>query len=167
MAGEMVAAFGAPRKVLAKAAVLARLHIMAKIRVAVNASNHHVGGVLQQCDKGVWQLLAFFSRKLNQAESCYSTFDRKLLVCVAVLSHFWFLVKGWKFLHFDRSQASHTLTVKSVGQVGGATAAAPGLHGIIYFRYPPSSRRGQLASSAADMSGLGCHQMYITGVGNF
>ena len=46
---------------------------------------------------GAWQPLAFFSRKLNVAESRYSTFDRELLACVSTITHFRFLVEGRKF----------------------------------------------------------------------
>ena len=46
---------------------------------------------------GAWQPLAFFSRKLNVAESRYSTFDWELLACVSIIRHFRFLVEGRNF----------------------------------------------------------------------
>ena len=47
--------------------------------------------------QGAWQPLAFFSRKLNMAESRYSMFDRELLSCISTIRHFCFLVEGRKF----------------------------------------------------------------------
>ena len=41
--------------------------------------------------------MAFFSRKLNMAESRYSMFDRELLSCISTIRHFRFLVEGRKF----------------------------------------------------------------------
>ncbi len=97
---EMATAFDGAKSALASSAVLAHPKPGAQISLAVDASNHHVGGVLQQKEGGSWRPLAFFSRKLNHAESRYSTFDRELLACVASIRHFRFLVEGRKFCIF-------------------------------------------------------------------
>ena len=39
----------------------------------------------------------FFSRKLTNTETRYSTFDRELLAVVAALRHFRFLLEGCSF----------------------------------------------------------------------
>ena len=44
-----------------------------------------------------WQPLSFFSRKLTDTETRYSTFYRELLVVVAALRHFRFLLEGRSF----------------------------------------------------------------------
>ena len=81
-----------------------------ELSLAVDASNHHVGAALQQWSPSVeWQPLSFFSRKLTDLEKRYSTFNRELLVRVAILSHFRFLLEGRKFrVLTDHMQATHT-----------------------------------------------------------
>ena len=66
--------------------------------MAVDASTHHVGAALQQRSPGgEWQPLSFFSRKLTDTETRYSTFDRELLAVVSALCHFRFLLEGRSF----------------------------------------------------------------------
>ena len=50
----------------------------------------------QRSPSGEWQPLSFFSRKLTDLETRYRTFNRELLVVVATLRHFWFLLEGRK-----------------------------------------------------------------------
>ena len=88
--------FKKAKTALSDVAALAHPLPGAELSIAVEASNHHVGGVLQQGVKGAWQPLAFFSRKLNMAQSRYSTFDQELLACVSTMRHFRFLVKERK-----------------------------------------------------------------------
>ena len=45
-------------------------------------------GVLQQCIDNVWQPLSFFSKKLSQAVTRFSAFDRDLLAVYATIEHF-------------------------------------------------------------------------------
>ena len=82
---------------LSESAVLAHPQSEPELSLAVDASNHHVGGVLQQKCAAGWQPLAFFSRKLNAAETKYSTLDRELLAYVANICHFRCLVEGRAF----------------------------------------------------------------------
>ena len=75
----MEQAFQKAKVALSKVAILDRLHSEPELSLAVDASDHHVGGVLQQrCGAG-WQPLAFFSKKLNSAMAKSSTLDRELL----------------------------------------------------------------------------------------
>ena len=70
----------------------------AELSLAVDASNHHVGAALQQRSPGgEWQPLSFFSRKLTNTETRYSTFNRELLTVVAALRLFHFLLEGRSF----------------------------------------------------------------------
>jgi len=93
----MAAAFEQAKAALAGAAVLVHPRAEAEISLAVDASDKHVGGVLQQSEGGTWRPLAFYSRKLSAAETRYSTFDRELLACVSEIRHFRFLVEGRSF----------------------------------------------------------------------
>jgi hypothetical protein len=47
--------------------------------LATDASETHMGAVLQQWEKGAWRPLAFYSKKLDKAQAKYSAFDRELL----------------------------------------------------------------------------------------
>ena len=51
--------------------------------VTVDASDLAIGGILEQFTDSLWQPLAFFSRKLQSAQTSYSAFDRKLLASYA------------------------------------------------------------------------------------
>jgi hypothetical protein len=60
----------------------------AELSLATDASDTHIGGVMQQKSGDHWQPLGFFSRKLSDTESCYSTFDLELLAAQAAIKHF-------------------------------------------------------------------------------
>ena len=62
---DMAATFEKAKEALAGAALLTHLQEEAEISVAVNASDHHLGSVIQQlvASRG-WQPLEFFSQKL-------------------------------------------------------------------------------------------------------
>jgi hypothetical protein len=71
----MNSAFEAAKKMLADAACLAHPELHAQLSLAVDASNTHIGAVLQQNTGKGEQPLAFFSRKLDVTQTKYSTFD--------------------------------------------------------------------------------------------
>ncbi len=48
----------------------------AELSLAIDASVTHIGGVMQQKSGDHWRSLGFFSNKLKDMESRYSTFDR-------------------------------------------------------------------------------------------
>jgi cleavage and polyadenylation specificity factor subunit 1 len=90
-------AFEAAKKLLAEAACLAHPEPHAQLYVAVDASDTHIGAVLQQRSGKGDQPLAFFSKKLDQAQSKYSTFDRELLACHEAVRHFRWSLEGRNF----------------------------------------------------------------------
>ncbi len=63
------ATFNKSKQVLAGVVPVAHPAPDAAISVATDASETHIGGVLQQQVRGSWQPLGFFSRKLNVAET--------------------------------------------------------------------------------------------------
>jgi len=88
----------------AKAALIAAVPLShpapgATISLAVDASDSHVGGVLQQLEGRAWRPLAFFSQKLTPTQARYSTFDRELFAAYSAVRHFRFLLEGRKFRH--------------------------------------------------------------------
>jgi cleavage and polyadenylation specificity factor subunit 1 len=78
---EKTAAFESAKQLLARAACLAHPEPHAQLCLAVDASDSHIGGVLQQASRLGFQPLAFFSKKLDSTQARYSTFDRELLAC--------------------------------------------------------------------------------------
>ena len=89
--------FSAAKLLLASVPVLAHPVPRAAISLAVNASNSHVGAVLQERLRGSWSPLAFFSKKLSSVESKYSAFDRELLAAYSSIRHFCFLLEACEF----------------------------------------------------------------------
>ena len=80
------------------------------LSLAVDASDSHVGAVMQQLLNNTWSPLAFFSRKLSNAEKKYSTFDRELLAAYLSLHHFHFFLEGKDFTIFtDHKPLTHAL----------------------------------------------------------
>jgi hypothetical protein len=85
---EMQIAFDHAKALLASAVPLQHPHPHATLSLATDASDTHVGAVLQQKTDGCWLPLAFFSHKLSPTESRYSTFDRELLAAFQAVKHF-------------------------------------------------------------------------------
>ncbi len=69
----------------------------AELSLATDASDTHIGGVMQQKSGDHWQPLGFFSRKLTDTESRYSTFDCKLLAAHAAIKYFHHFFEGRAF----------------------------------------------------------------------
>jgi cleavage and polyadenylation specificity factor subunit 1 len=97
---EAAAAFSAAKVALISAVPLSHPAPDAELSLAADASDTHVGGVLQQKTVRGWQPLAFFSQKLSPAEAKYSTFDRELLAAYASIRHFRFMLEGRFFQLF-------------------------------------------------------------------
>jgi hypothetical protein len=93
----MAPAFDAARTALGAAALLAHPQQDQDLAVMVDASADHVGAALQQRRSADWQLLAFFSKKLELARMRYSAFDRELFACVAGIRHFRYMLEGRSF----------------------------------------------------------------------
>ncbi len=72
----------------------------ARLSLAVDASESHLGGILQQWERGGWRPLAFFSKKLAAAQAKYSAFDRELLAAYMAVRHFRFVLEGRQFVLF-------------------------------------------------------------------
>jgi cleavage and polyadenylation specificity factor subunit 1 len=60
----------------------------------VDASDFAIGASLHQIRDGIFQPLAFFSKKLSSAEKNYSTYDRELLAAYSAVKHFQYMLEG-------------------------------------------------------------------------
>jgi hypothetical protein len=80
---DMETAFAAVKATLFAAVPLAHPLPGAVLALATDASDTHVGAVLQQQVGQHWQTLGFFSKKLSKTEAKYSTFDQELLAAMS------------------------------------------------------------------------------------
>ena len=87
-------AFHDAKTALASATLLVHPHQDASTAVTVNASDLATGGILEQFTDGLWRPLAFFSHKLQLAQTSYSAFDRELLAAYASIRHFRYFLEG-------------------------------------------------------------------------
>jgi hypothetical protein len=65
--------------------------------LAADASDTHIGAVLQQKTATGWQPLSFYSKKLSATEERYSAFDRELWAVFSGIRHFRYLLEGRQF----------------------------------------------------------------------
>ena len=90
-------AFVAIKEALANATLLSHPKADAPTNIVTDASDVAVGAVLQQYNDHCWCPIAYFSKKLQPAETRYSTFDRELLAIYLAIKHFRHFVEGRTF----------------------------------------------------------------------
>jgi hypothetical protein len=92
-------AFSALKQALCSAPVLMFYDASRETQVWTDASDYAIGGVLlQRDDKGEWRPVSYYSRRLLDSESKYSTYARELLAIRDCLLAFrWYLV-GIRFV---------------------------------------------------------------------
>ena len=85
-------AFQFCKSALASETLLVHPHYNALASITFDASDPAVEAVLEQFIDHEWRPIGFFSRKLQPAETCYSTFDRELPGVYLAIRHFrWFI----------------------------------------------------------------------------
>ncbi len=124
-------AFKAAKSALVRAVPLTHPAPDATLSLAVDASDSHVGGVLQQLENRAWRPLAFFSQKLTPTQVRYSTFDRELLAAYTAVRNFRFLLEGRRVPDPNGSQTIGVGDDKSHAAVVRPTTAAPFLLGLL------------------------------------
>ena len=71
-----------------KELVLAALDLDKKIRMEVDVSDCATGGVLSmECKDGLWRLVAFLSKSLNETERNYKIHDKEMLAIIRGLEN--------------------------------------------------------------------------------
>ena len=59
-----------------------------KMRMEVDVSNYAMGGVLSiECKDGLWRLVAFLSKSLNETKKNYKIYDKEMLVIIRGLEN--------------------------------------------------------------------------------
>ena len=95
---DMKTAFTNSKEALCNMATLAHPDQAAEVFLAVEASDSHVGAVLQQQTRGGSpKPLGFCSKKLDPAQQNYSAFNRELLAYYLGVRHFRHHLEGRKF----------------------------------------------------------------------
>ena len=94
-----MATFEAAKTALCDTAVLAHPDATAELSLMTDASESHVGAVLQQhaSPSSPWRPLGFFSKKLTPTQARYSAFDRKLWAVFSSIRHFRYMLEGRSF----------------------------------------------------------------------
>ncbi|UYV64474.1 hypothetical protein LAZ67_3000868, partial [Cordylochernes scorpioides] len=85
---------------LSKAALLTFPDPECPLALFTDASDRAMGAVLQHFIDGAWKPIAFFSKKLSESLTKYSTYDRELLVIFSAIKHFKFFLEGRDFIIF-------------------------------------------------------------------
>jgi hypothetical protein len=116
----------------------------ADLSLMVDASETHVGAVLQQRERGspAWRPLGFLSHKLAAAQTHYSAFDRDLLAIYSGIRCFRYMLEGRQFIVFTDYKP---LTFALHKQADRPPAAPLLVHCGVYGRYPASGRVRQSA----------------------
>ncbi|GFO30143.1 transposon ty3-g Gag-Pol polyprotein [Plakobranchus ocellatus] len=108
---ECQASFDEVKEILARSVLLHHPLPDAPTSLTVDASSTAVGAQLEQRQGQYWVPLAFFSRKLSDAEKKYSAFDRELLESYSAFKHFRHILEGRPFtLYTDHKPLTFALS---------------------------------------------------------
>ena len=134
------------RGALAAAAALAHPFPNAELAVVVDASGVAVGAALNQKIHGLWQPLAFFSKKLNAPQERYSAYDRELLAAYLSVKHFRHMLEGRNFVIFtDHKPLIFAFSQKPEKCTPNAVSAFE-LFSTVHNRYQAHTGQRQLCS---------------------
>lgn len=96
---------------VANATTLAYPSTDATFALMTDASESCAGAVLQQRIQGSWKPLGFYSKKFNEAQQKYSTYDRELLSIYMAVRHFRRMFEGRDLvIYTDHKPLLHALT---------------------------------------------------------
>lgn len=124
-------AFHKIKTALADATMLSHPKHDADLCLMTDASDVAVGAVIQQKINDVWQPLGFFSKRLQPAESRYSTFGRELLAVYLSIKHFRHHLEGRQFFVLT----DHRLCLTHLDQPSFPQRdPPPGFHFPVYHR---------------------------------
>ena len=88
-------AFKELKEQFTKKLVLAAPDIDKKMRMEVDTSDYMTGGVLSiECKDGLWRLIAFLSKSINETERNYEIHDKVMLVIIRGLEAWRHLLEG-------------------------------------------------------------------------
>ncbi|GBN18623.1 Transposon Ty3-I Gag-Pol polyprotein [Araneus ventricosus] len=82
---------------LANATLLSFPNSELPLSLFTDASDTAIGAMLQQYENSTWQPITFYSKKLNDTQQNYSTYDRELLGIYLSVKHFKHYLEGRTF----------------------------------------------------------------------
>ena len=91
------AVFLAAKKSLSDTVMLSFSSPDAETSIVTDASDTGTSAILQQIVDSAWKPIAFFSQKLNTAETKYSAYNRELLAIFKAVKHFRYFIEGRRF----------------------------------------------------------------------
>ncbi|GFN78116.1 Pol polyprotein [Plakobranchus ocellatus] len=130
---DMDMAFASCKKALAEATMLSHPKHGAHISLTTDASDQAIGGVLVN---GIWQPLAFFSKRLRPPVMRYSTFDRDLLALYLAIRHFRFFLEGRPFTAYT----DHKPLVRAISKLSDPWTARQQRHLAFISEYSTDIR---------------------------
>ena len=93
--GKQEEAFKELKKRFTEEPVLVAPDIDKKMRMEVDALDYAPGGVLSmECGDGLWRLVAFLSKSLNEMERNYEIHDKEMLAIIRGLEAWRHLLEG-------------------------------------------------------------------------
>lgn len=107
-------AFEECKKDLINTTYLAHPMENATLTFNVDASNYAVGVVLHQINKGILEPLGFYSKRMNETQMKYSTYDRELLAVYQAVKHFKYMIEGREcIIYTDHKPIIYAFSQKS------------------------------------------------------
>ena len=83
------------KKRFIKEPVLTALDLDKKMRIEVDMSDYAIEGVsFMECEDGLWRLVAFLSKSLNETERNYEIHDKEMLTIIRWLENWRHLLEG-------------------------------------------------------------------------
>ena len=90
-------AFNLLKEKFTKEPVLVAPDLDKKMRMEVDVSDYATGGVLSmECEDGLWRLVAFLSKSLNEMERNYEIHDKEILAIIRGLENWRHLLEGMR-----------------------------------------------------------------------
>ena len=91
-----------------------------KMRMEIDTSDYATGRVLSmECEDGLWRLVAFLSKSLNETERNYEIHDKEMLVIIRELEVWRYLLKGVQFkfeIWTDHKNLEYFIKVQKLNQ---------------------------------------------------
>ena len=138
-------AFQGTKKTLTEATLLNHSCHNVPISLNLDASDLEVGPVLKHFVNSTWESLAFFSKKLRPPERKCSTFTWNCSPSTWVC-YFNYFLEGHQFFTHTDLKPSQLLYVQHTLVLVNSPATQALLHLWMDYRYPATSREGQLRS---------------------
>ncbi|EDN02416.1 hypothetical protein HCAG_00280 [Histoplasma mississippiense (nom. inval.)] len=139
-----------------RAPLLAHFDPARRIQIEPDASTFAVAAILSQLqDDGHWHPVAFWSRKLIDAETRYDTHDKELLAIVAAFKNWRHYLEGSQYpiqVWSDHANLQYFMTTKELNRRQARWAEALSAYDFVLLHRPGSKNPADGPSRRADYS---------------